>query len=412
MYSLNKDSPIAGIFFEDSKSCFHHFCCLLSTLPQLSWYITRWWDIVLLCYGWAQARVLRVSQTAAQADLRDGECHAHLITSQQLLPKQHANSTPPPDVGDWSQLTLQDSGNTPSSHRDPWHSSAAANIRPLMQVFQCGLRDMKMPRCEHPEPKAQADCPTCSSQGTEVSLPPGLGSELPGSWRSSAALPWPQQCLDNQEACRSSWSEVDPQNCGMSYRCDCRQCWEAEELEAQSELDRSVYQTCKQLSYHSITFHHFKQFLRKRRNNKTHDNSHFLCFLGQRGPLFCLRSQIYSNLNTLSHHKVYYPAMEQTHFHFQGNLLSWHFQSKISVHWPFASSNPNSLLNWKAVYTGNQTEFFPVGTCFKWGLLRKVGGAASELKGSWKRHRRSFLHPARLYISLWHSHGTVKRARI
>lgn len=166
---------------------------------------------------------------------------SHPITSRWLLASSMP-TPPPPDVGGWSQLTLWDGGNAPPSHGSQWDSSAAVKITPLIQVFQCGSRDMKVPRCEHHEPKPRL---TVQPVPLKVSPSPGLGSELPGSWRSSTALPWPQRSLDSPGACRSSWNEVAPQNCGRSYRCDCRQCWEAEKSEAQWHLNRSIYQTCK-----------------------------------------------------------------------------------------------------------------------------------------------------------------------
>lgn len=196
----HKNSTTAGIFLKPFSSV---LCpaLYLPTGPQGYQKAVRQ---RLSCHCWAPACVLEVSQAAAQVVLRgSGDEHRiPLITSWWLLAEQNARTSTPR-----SGSALQDSGKTTN-------------------------------RFEHPEPgpKAQADCPTQPSQGIGVSPSPGLGSQLPGSWRSSTAPPWPLRSLDSQGACRSSWNEVAPRNCGRSCRCDCRQCWEAEKLEAQWQL--------------------------------------------------------------------------------------------------------------------------------------------------------------------------------
>lgn len=131
-------------------------------------------------------------------------------------------------------------GNTPSSHRNCWDSSSVETT-PRLQELQRGSGDTKVPWCrQHPDPKAHI---ACTYPGSGLSP----GSELPGSWRSSAAPPWPQQCLGSPGGDRWSWSEVAPQSCGRSCRCGCRRCWEAGKLQAQWQSDRAIHQTCSSL---------------------------------------------------------------------------------------------------------------------------------------------------------------------
>lgn len=145
-------------------------------------------------------------------------------------------------------------GNPASSHRSLWDSS------PVEMAPSVPVRIRRHKGAPTPTPRSQRPhCLSCTYPGFGVSPSPGPGSELPGSWRSWAAPPWPQQCLGSPGADRWSWNEAAPRSCGRSCRCGCRRCWGAGKLETHWQSDRAINQTCNSLitALCSITINNF-----------------------------------------------------------------------------------------------------------------------------------------------------------